>query len=178
MARKISKRARVSVSSEDSPLVKVFLITIYHRSLEEPIRVSSDATVRLRETQENVIYGTISNGKEYLYTGFEAALLNDESGAIPQVQITIPNAHRSIIEAIESMGSGPVQVDLQLVFADTPDIVEIDIKGLEMGQITYDETSITGTISRDMLFNEPFPSRSFTPDEWPFLFLSRTTIDG
>lgn len=176
MSRKISKRARTSVMSEDSPLIKVFLITIYHRDLEEPIRVSSDPTVRLSETQEAVIYGTISNGKKYLYAGFEAALLNDESGAIPQVQVTIPNAHRSIIEAIESMGSGPVKVDLQLVFADTPDIVEIDIKGLEMSQITYDESSITGILSRDMLFSEPFPSRSFTPDEWPFLFLTRVTM--
>lgn len=164
--------------SEDSPLIKVFLLTINHRDLEEPIRVSSDATVRLRETQENVIYGTISNGIEYLYAGFEAALLNDETGAIPQVQITIPNAHRSIIEAIESMGSGPVSVGLQLVFADTPDVVEMDIKGLELSQITYDETSITGTISRDLLFNEPFPTRSFTPQEWPFLFQTRVTIQA
>ena len=162
--------------SEDSPLVKVFLLTIYHKDLEVPIRVSSDATVRLREEQENVIYGTVSNGVEYLYAGFDAALLNDESGSVPQVQITIPNAHRSIIEAIESMGSGPVEVDLKLVFADTPDITELEITGLEMGRITYDEMSITGTISRDMLFNEPFPSRSFTPQEWPFLFLTRTTI--
>lgn len=176
MSRKISQRARTSVMSEDSPLVKVFLLTIHHKDLDEPIRVSSDATVRLRETQENVIYGTISNGIEYLYAGFDAALLNDETGSIPQVQITIPNAHRSIIEAIESMGSGPVEVDLKLVFADTPDVTEIEITGLEMGQITYDEMSITGTISRDMLFNEPFPSRSFTPQEWPFLFLTRTTM--
>lgn len=176
MSRKITQRARTSFTSEESALVKVFLITIYHRDLAEPIRVSSDATVRLRETQEAVIYGTISNGKEYLYAGFDAALLNDESGTIPQVQITIPNAHRSIIEAIETMGSGPVQVDMQLVFADTPSIVEVDFKGLELSKITYDESSITGIISRDLLFNEPFPSRSFTPQDYPFLFLTRTTM--
>lgn len=175
MARTITQRARTAVMSEDSPLVKVFLLTLYHKDLSEPIRVSSDPTVRLFETQEMVIYGTVSNNKQYLYAGFEAALLNDESGAIPQVQITIPNAHRSIIEAIESMGSGPISCDLQLVFADTPNIIEMDVKGLEMGQISYDETTITGIISRDMLFNEPFPSKSFIPDHYPFLFTSRTT---
>lgn len=176
--RPISYRARAAFSDEVSPLVKVFLLTISHKDLSEPIRVSSDATVRLRETQEMVIYGTVSNGVEYLYAGFEAALLNDESGAIPQVQITIPNAHRSIIEAIESMGSGPVACDLQLVFADTPDIVELHVRGLELSEITYDETSITGILSRDLLFNEPFPSRSFTPQEWPFLFLTRASLTG
>lgn len=175
MPRTVTQKARTAVMSEDSPLIKVFLFTLYHKDLTQPIRVSSDPTVRLRETQEMVIYGTVSNGKEYIYAGIEAALLNDESGAIPQVQISIPNAHRSIIEAIETMGSGPISCDLQLVFADTPNIVEIDIKGLEMGQITYDETTVTGVISRDMLFNEPFPSKSFIPAHYPFLFMSRTT---
>lgn len=176
MARNVTQRARTSFMSEESELIKVFLLTIYHKDLTEPIRVSSDPTVKIGDYQEMIVYGTISNGKTYIYAGFEASLLNDEAGAIPQVQISIPNAHRSIIEAIESMGSGPIQVDLQLVFADTPDIVEMDIKGLEMNQISYDETSITGTISRDLLFNEPFPSKTFTPQEWPFLFLTRTTI--
>lgn len=176
MARRVTTKLRQSVMEEVSPFVLVFLLTISHRDLTEPIRVSSDATVRLRETQETVVYGTISNGKEYLYAGFEAALLEDKASSIPQVQISIPNAHRSIIEAIESMGSGPVACDLQLVYADTPDVVEIDVKGLELTQITYDETSITATISRDLLFNEPFPARTFTPAEWPFLFLTRTTI--
>ncbi len=175
MPRRVSQRARTSFSSEVSSLVKVFLLTIYHKDLSEPIRVSSDATVRLdEEDQVNVIYGTISNGKRYMYAGFEAALLNDESGTIPQVQISIPNAHRDIIAAIESMGSGPVKVDLQMVFADTPNEVEVEMLGLELTKITYNETVISGVISRDLLFNEPFPCKTFTPQEWPFLFLSRS----
>lgn len=173
MARQITQKTRASVMSEVSELIKVWLLTIYHRDLPQPIRVSSDATVRLYETQDAIMYGTISNGQQYLYAGFEAALLVDDTGTIPQVQISIPNAHRSIIEAIESMGSGPVKVDLQLVFADDPNRVEVDIKGLHLTKITYDESAISGVISREILFNEPFPTRSFTPQEWPFLFLTR-----
>lgn len=175
MPRNITQRTRNAVMPEVSPFIKVYLLTIYHRDLQEPIRVSSDATVRLSETQEYVAYGTISNGLQYVYAGFEAALLNDEAGAIPQVQISIPNAHRNIIEGIESMGSGLVKVDLQMVFADIPDVVQVDIKGLYLTQITYDESTISGTLSRDILFNEPFPTRSFTPQEYPFLFLTRTS---
>lgn len=176
MPRHVSKSARTAVSAETSELVKVFLITIYHKSLTNPIRVSSDATVRLDEysDQVNIIYGTRSNGKTYIYAGFEAALLNDENGSAPQVQMTLPNASRTLIEAIEQMGSGPIQVDMQLVFAETPDVVEIEYKGLELTEITYDESTISGTLSMDLLFAEPFPFRSFTPQEFPFMFMQRS----
>ena len=46
---------------------------------------------------------------------------------------------------------------------------------MELSDITYDEFAISGIVSRDLLFQEPFPFRSFTPDEWPFLFLNRTS---
>lgn len=173
MARRISQRARESFMSETSPLVKVFLLTLRHRSLAEPIYISSDPTVMLWEEPSNIVYGTISNGVEYLYAGFECSLLNDENGSIPQAQVTIPNAHRSIIESIERMGSGAVEVNIKLVMADTPDVIEMEVDNLTLSKITYDETSITGTLSRDMLYNEPYPSRSFTPQCYPYLFLSR-----
>lgn len=177
MARAVSNRMRQHVQEEVDPLVKVFLVTLYHEDLSQPIYASSDATQRLDEYSDevNVIYGTVSNGIPYIYCGFEASLANDEDGAAPQVQLTLPNAHRSIIEAIESMGAGPVRVDLKLVFADTPDIVEIEIPDMELSDITYDDSSVSGIVSRDLLFTEPLPFRSFTPQEWPFLFSSRTT---
>lgn len=173
MARTISKRARTSFMSEESPLVKVFLLTLTHRTLPVPIYLSSDPTVLLWEEPTNLVYGTISRGIEYLYAGFQCNLLNDEQGAIPQAQLTIPNAHRSIIEAIERMGSGTVDCNIKLVFADTPDIIEYEVFNLTISKITYDETTITGVLSRDMLYNEPWPARSFTPQEYPFLFLTR-----
>lgn len=178
MARTTTRKMRRHVQEEVDALVKVFLITIYHKDLETPIRASSDATQRLEEYSDeiNVIYGTVSNGNTYFYTGFDASLANDEDGAAPQVQITMPNADRKIIEAIESMGSGLVTVDLQIVFADTPDIVELEIKGMEMSDITYDESTISGIISRDLLFSEPFPCRSFTPQDFPYIFTSGVTI--
>lgn len=173
MSRNVSAKTARSVLSETSELVKVFLLTIDHRTLNEPVYLSSDPTVKLYEVNGSIVYGTVSRGITYIYAGFQAALLSDETGAIPQVQISIPNAHRAIIEAIERMGSGPVDIGMQLVFADTPNTIEADIQGLSLTHITYDESSITGTISREMLFNEPFPSRSFTPQEWPYLFFTR-----
>jgi len=102
----------------------------------------------------------------FYYAGFEANLANDEDGAAPQVQVSIPNADRSIV----------VSVDIEVVFADTPDEVEIALKGMEMTEITYDESVISGIISRDLLFDEPYPYRSFTPQHFPFLFSTRTSM--
>lgn len=175
MARKISSKARKHAQAEIDPLVKVFLITINHKDLSEPIRVSSDPTEQVWSDEYNVFYGTVSRGMTFLYAGFEASLVNDEDGAAPQAQISIPNADRKIVEAVESMGPGPVLVDLEIVFADTPDEVEIALKGMEMTEITYDENTVSGIISRDLLFDEPYPYRSFTPQDYPFLFSTRAS---
>ena len=164
------------MQAEIDPLVKVFLVTIRHKDLTDPIRVSSDPTERVMADAINVIYGTMSRGMTFFYAGFEAALVNDEDGAAPQTQLTLPNADRKIIEAIESMGPGPVAVDIELVFADTPDVVEVGLYDMELSRITYDESTVSGVISRDLLFQEPYPCRSFTSHHYPFLFSSRRTI--
>ena len=173
MPRPISRRALQSFSSEESELIKVFLLTLTHRTLPTPIYISSDPTVKLYDDFKNVIYGTVSNGIQYLYAGFQCSLLSDEQGSVPQAQITIPNAHRSIIEGIEKMGSGAVGANIKLVFADTPNTIEFEIDNLSITKITYDDNTITGILSRDLFYNEPWPARSFTPHEYPFLFLSR-----
>ena len=152
MARTVSSKVRKHVQSEIDPLVKVFLITIRHKDLTEPIRVSSDPTERVDADSINVIYGTVSRGLTFYYAGFEAALVSDEEGAAPQTQISLPNADRKLVEAIESMGPGPVAVDIELVFADTPDVVEVGLYDMELSKITYDESTISGIVSRDLLF--------------------------
>lgn len=158
------------MQSEVSTSVQVALLTIKHESLSEPIRVSSDPTERVAKTEENIIYGTKSRGNTYYYVGFDYSLPNDEDGAAPQVTLSLSYVTRDVIEAIEKMGTGPVSVDMEICFADTPDTVEIGIYDMQLSDITYDQTSISGTISRDLLFQEPYPFRSFIPQHYPFLF--------
>ena len=174
MARTVSSKVRKHVQAEVDPLVKVFLITLYHEDLSEPIRVSSDPTVRVGSDEYNVYYGTVSNGRTFYYAGFDACLTNDEDGAAPQMTLSIPLADRSMTEAIESIGHNPLTVDIEIVFADTPDTIEMSMTGMELVDITYDGSVISGTVSRDLLFTEPYPCRSFTPNHFPFLFSSRS----
>ena len=168
--RKVSKKLRKHVQAEVSSQIQVCLLTIKHEDLTEPVHVSSDATVRVAKTAENVVYGTISRGKTYYYAGFGYSLPNDEDGSAPQVIITISYVTHDIIKAIENMGSGLVSVDMEICFADTPDIVEIGIYDMNVADIKYDSTSASFTISRDMLFQEPYPVRTFIPLHYPYLF--------
>lgn len=168
--RKVSKKLRKHVQSEVSTSVQVALLTLKHESLSEPIRASSDPTERVGKTAENIIYGTRSRGNVYYYVGFDYTMPNDEDGASPQVSITLNYVTRDVIEAIESMGTGPVTVDMEICFADSPDVVEIGIYGMQLTDITYDHSTVTGTISRDLLFQEPYPFRSFIPYHYPYLF--------
>lgn len=174
MARKVTKRLRDHVQSEVSPLIEVFLITLYHEDLSEPIRVSSDPTERVGSDAYNVYYGTISQGRIFYYAGFEACMLNDEDGAAPQTQISIARIPQ-VVEAIESMGPGPLTADIELVLADTPDIIEVSMLSLELVNPEYGEEAVTATISRDLLFSEPYPGRTFIPQHFPYLFGARGT---
>lgn len=168
--RKVSKKLRKHVQAEVSSQIQVCLLTIKHEDLAEPIRVSSDATVRVAKTAENVVYGTISKEKTYYYVGFGFSLPNDEDGASPQMQITLAYVTNDIIKAIENMGSGLVSVDVVFVFADSPDVEELKIDDMNLADIKYDGTSISFTLSRDMLFQEPYPVRTFIPLHYKYLF--------
>lgn len=164
--RVISSSLRKEVMGDESADVKIFLLTITHSSLAYPIRVSSHPLTRIDEDDERVYYGVVSNGITYEYGGFDCALANDESGAAPTISVTIPYASREIIENIEHMGNDIAKVTIQLVLGDNPNDVVMELKDFDMTDITYDDTQITGTISRDMLFQEPFPCHTFNNYEW------------
>lgn len=169
MARKISDSLRNSIVAQESADVKIFLITLTQDGLDEPIRVCSQGTQRVEETMERVSYGVISNGITYEQAGFSIVLSEDSDGAIPTVQVSIPNASRDIITAIEKLDNKPVRVSIDMILADNPDDVVMSLVDFDMTNIKYDDDVISGTITRELLFQEPVPCHRFTPTAFPFL---------
>jgi hypothetical protein len=148
--------ARRSMFEERSPELEVLLVTITHVDLDEPVRLSSDPTERL--STDPLIYGTTSNGNEFLFVLMGAILPDDRKGSPPRTSLTFDNIDSRYVELARSFTS-PAYVDLKVVFASAPNLVTQHYTGLRMTRVSYDESSMTFDISRELFLSEPFGAR-------------------
>lgn len=177
--RTLPSNFKSSIQNDIDPDVKVFLCELRHRSLvdadgnPDPIYVCSHALERVEETDEAVHYGVrvIRESGEitYEYAGFTIELGTDEAGVIPSVELSLPFASREIIEKIEMLDNSPMTVRIDMVLAEDPQSIIMTLADFQLTEISYDDSAITGTVSRDLLFNEPVPQRRMTPTLFPFL---------
>lgn len=157
-------RRRFYAQSTDS--VIIILIELTSDELNEPIFLSTDPTQLL--PVENV-YGTISNGQNYIFLKSEISLPTDRRQGSVRSTITFDNVDQSIVGHLRSV-SKPVNVNMKLVLSNDPDVVEKDITGFELSNVSYDLLTIEGEMTLDYWDLEPFPSVRFTPNVFPGLF--------
>lgn len=169
MSRALSSSALRAMFAEETGDYPILLITLSHETLSDPIRVSSDPTVRLSETVDDVIYGTVSRGVDYPFLPFQITLPGDFEDSAPRSQISIDNVSRELVAAIRSIYSPP-QVTMELVMASSVDFVEATFPDFDLSDIDGDSMVISGTLSVDLLVSEPFPSGVFTPGQFPGMF--------
>jgi len=62
-------------------------------------------------------------------------------------------------------------VKVEIVMDNAVDTVDITWPEYLLTGITYDATTITGTMSLENLMREPFPGVSFTPNTAPGVFV-------
>lgn len=168
MARQVSDALRNAVVQQENGDVKIFLVTLQQGN-NPPIRVCSQGIQRVYEDDQKVTYGVISNGNTFDQAGFSTILSEDSDGTVPTVQISIPNASRDIITAIERLDNKPVKVTIELIFAEAPDDILMRLASFDMTNIRYDDDTISGTITRELLFTEPVPRHRMTPTSFKFL---------
>lgn len=155
--------ARRTMFEERTPELEVLLVTITHPDLDEPIRLSSDPTERL--STDPLVYGTTSNALEYLFVLMGAVLPDDRKGSPPKTSLTFDNIDSTYVELARSFTS-PAYVDLKVVFASAPDLVTQHYAGLRMTRVSFDESSLTFDVSRELFLSEPFgapQSKQFFP---------------
>lgn len=158
--------ARRTMFEERTPELEVLLVTITHPDLAAPIYLSSDPTERL--STDPLVYGTRSNGIEYFFVLMGAVLPDDRKGTPPRTALTFDNIQSSYVELTRSFTS-PAFVDMKVVFASAPDLVTQHYAGLRMTRVSYDESSLTFDISRELFLSEPFGARQ-TKNFFPGLF--------
>jgi hypothetical protein len=154
--------------TEDYPII---LLEIYHAELGQSLLFSTDPTTRLPTytTDENIVYGTVSNGREYIYCPMEINLPSEDETAPPATSISVSNVGREMVAGIRSLRTSP-KVDITLVLASDADDIEGIISGFVFKQIDINRSVITGTLELDTLDNEMFCYLTFTPNTTPGLF--------
>lgn len=160
-------RALFSPDSDDTLMV---LVTFYDpENGTETLNISDNFTQRLSETDTDIVYGTISQGKEYVFLPLEITLPSEERDGMSRASLTLRDVTQYVTPIIRTL-SGPPKVKIQLVLKSTPDIVEAEFTGFYISAITYSADSVNCELSLIDYQVEPFPIYSFTPKFFPGLF--------
>lgn len=134
----------------------VLLIRIEHPDFPVPILLNTSG------------WDIISNGDYYQPCPVQVTLSEDSSDRPPQAKLVVDNIDRTPVAAVRSITSPPI-VDLSVVRASAPDVVEASFPGFEMRKVDYSTLTIEGTLTLDNLYSEPSCAYSFTPAYFPGL---------
>jgi hypothetical protein len=98
-----------------------------------------------------------SQGQEYIALAFNVELYIDDGDRLPTMNITLDNVTREFIDEVRTI-STPLQIDLSIVNAESPDTVELSVPRMTLRNVSYDAQSITGILMLDDVLNQRFPS--------------------
>jgi hypothetical protein len=147
-------------NAQETGEVLLALVTITHSSIVGgPLRVVQD------------LQNLTSNGNVYTAFPFHVTLpIDSDEGAI-QVKLVIDNVDRQIVQTIKAIPpSSPPTVQIDLVVAGQPDVVELSMPGMTLRNVSGDAFQIEGELRIDEEDLIPFPEGAFTPQDFPGIF--------
>lgn len=171
MSRIVSLNARLSHDADYSGEIEVVLVKITHPALPKPVRLSTDPTVRL--STEPLMYGTRStwltdDGSPFLFVLMGTAVPGDQEDAPQAGTLILQNVDHRMIDVLRST-TELATVDMAVVLASDPDLVEWSWEGLKLMSFEGDAARITLSITRDPLQAEPWPAGRMTKERFPGL---------
>ncbi|MEM7303411.1 MAG: hypothetical protein AAF468_20210 [Pseudomonadota bacterium] len=172
MSREISLNSRLAGDAQISGELEVVLLHITHESLSEPIKLSTDNVDRISENP--LRYGTRStwkttDGSPFLFTLLSARLPDDNTNTISRGVIIIDNLDFGIGESLRATTT-QATVDMAVVLASSPDIIEHEQSGLLLQKSSGDMHRYELELGRTPLSSQSFPKDRFTPDRFRGLF--------
>ncbi|MGB3212441.1 MAG: DUF1833 family protein [Desulforhopalus sp.] len=167
----ISLDANKEVYAQESGDYPIFLMTFSSPGLANDIRVSTDATTRLPglTTDEQVVWGTVSNSLEYMFCPMAIAWPAQQEGVPPETKLTISNIGRELVAAIRSLGPSP-SLKMDYVLASNTDRIEQSVTGLLFLDADINTMNISGALKMDDTSRESCPFRTFGPSTARGLF--------
>ena len=167
MARTLTPAAWAAITAQETDEVVVVLIELSHSTLADPIRVSSDNAELLPVAQ---VYGTLSNGTEYVFFPFEFTMPDQSEDSPPRASLVIDNIDRSIVQAVREASGEPIAVAVKVVIASDPDTVVVGEIEFALKNVQYNATTVSGDLSFATVLDEPYPEGMFGPSDFPGLF--------
>lgn len=167
----MSPEAIRAVFSPEADSDLYFLLTIYDPSNPNTIvaRLSDGFTQRISETNDDVVYGVVSRGNNFIFLPMEITLPSEDQAQAPRCSLTLHDVTRYLIPIIRTL-NGPPSIKLELVLSKTPDVVEASFSEFYLNGITYNADTVTAELSMIDYEREPFPMHSFTPLLFPGMF--------
>lgn len=132
---------------------------------------NGDGAVRdaVNSDRDNALYGVRSGAIPYIFIPFNLTLPTEEQASAPRCSVTMHDVTRLLIPVIRSITQAPT-VNIDLVLASAPAVVEASFPGFKMGGISYTADSVVAELTVESLAVEPFPCHTFTPYTFPGIF--------
>jgi hypothetical protein len=165
--RVLSLNFRQALFSQESGEVPIFLLTITHPSLTDPIYLSTDPTTRYQDLPP--AYRTVSRTIDFLYAGVDVTIPDEQDKSPPASKLTIANVTRDLIPLARSV-STPPSVKIEAVLASDLDTVEMNWPAMDMSNLQYDANQLVFDLTMDALATEPYPAGTFSPSAFGALF--------
>lgn len=174
--RQLSLNARMAQDELATEEIEVVLFEIQHDDLEDgPIRLSTDNAELISEDPR--IYGTRSTWRgadpdtqPFLWIVASALLPSDQEDTPAAAQVVLENLDIEMTTLLRSFRT-PATVNIAVVLAGTPDVIELEYLGLDLLSADITDTEIQLSLSRDEIELEPFPAGRMTRDRFPGLHL-------
>lgn len=155
--RALSTALRAAITAQESGDPLLPLLTITHDDLAVPIRLVRNPT------------NITSRGVEFLAFAFDVSLPDDVDDHPPRASLVIDNVSLELVEILRTLREPPEML-LELIFASTPDTVEVAWQAFLLDQPTWDVRSIEATLTLEETMLEEFPPHAFTPAAFPGVF--------
>lgn len=169
----LSPQALKAMFSTETDEQLITLVTIQRPGdAQNPLRLADGYTNRLANltTDEEVVYGVTSRSQDYIFLPLEITLPSEEQAGVGRCSININYVTKEAIQLIRTQLSSPTLVNLELILASAPNVVEASFPSFYITAITYNSQSISMQLDMIDFSREPFPCYNFTPNYFPGLF--------
>lgn len=147
--RSLSEGMLSALNAQSTDNAILALVTISHNEV---------GTIRIVNNTEAVV----SNGETYQPYMFDLVLGDDTANGIKEAKLMIDNVNREITRRVRLMGDA-ASVNIKIVLSQTPDVVEIELDGLKLRNVEYNENWIGGTLSFEERLMNNVPVHTFSP---------------